>query len=80
MVASRVVRIVTIMLIVYVAVIAIGLNEFRRTPTRLHSATGPGYLIVAAQLPPGAALNRTDEVMMRIADHRAESSGRHRTA
>jgi hydrophobe/amphiphile efflux-1 (HAE1) family protein len=67
-VASRVVRIVTIMLIVYVAVIAVGLNEFRRTPLGFIPQQDTGYLIVAAQLPPGAALHRTDEVMRRIAD------------
>ena len=67
-VASRVVRIVTIMLVAYVAVIAVGLNEFRRTPTGFIPQLDRGYLIVAAQLPPGAALNRTDDVMRRIAD------------
>jgi hydrophobe/amphiphile efflux-1 (HAE1) family protein len=67
-VAGGVVRVVTIMLIGYVAVIALGLNEFRRTPTGFIPQLDRGYLIIAAQLPPGAALNRTDEVMLRIAD------------
>jgi hydrophobe/amphiphile efflux-1 (HAE1) family protein len=67
-VAGRVVRIVTIMLLAYVAVIAIGLNEFRRTPLGFIPQLDRGYLIVAAQLPPGSALNRTDEVMQRVAD------------
>jgi hydrophobe/amphiphile efflux-1 (HAE1) family protein len=67
-VASRVVRIVTIMLIAYVAVIALGLNEFRRTPAGFIPQQDTGYLIVAAQLPPGASLARTNEVMLRIAD------------
>ena len=66
--AGRVVRIVTIMLVGYVAVIAIGLNEFRRTPIGFIPQLDRGYLIIAAQLPPGSALNRTDEVMLRIAD------------
>jgi hydrophobe/amphiphile efflux-1 (HAE1) family protein len=66
--AGRVVRIVTIMLIGYVAVIAIGLNEFRRTPIGFIPQLDRGYLIIAAQLPPGSALNRTDDVMLRIAD------------
>jgi multidrug efflux pump subunit AcrB len=52
----------------YVAVIALGLNEFRRRrPVSFRSRTR-GYLIVAAQLPPGASLARTNEVMLRIAD------------
>jgi hydrophobe/amphiphile efflux-1 (HAE1) family protein len=67
-IASRVVRIVTIMLIAYVAVIALGLNEFRRTPAGFIPQQDSGYLIVAAQLPPGASLARTNEVMLRIAD------------
>ena len=56
------------MLLVYVAVIALGLNEFRRTPTGFIPQQDTGYLIVAAQLPPGASLERTNEVMVRIAD------------
>jgi hydrophobe/amphiphile efflux-1 (HAE1) family protein len=67
-IAGRVVRIVTIMLVAYVAVIALGLNEFRRTPAGFIPQQDSGYLIVAAQLPPGASLARTNEVMLRIAD------------
>jgi hydrophobe/amphiphile efflux-1 (HAE1) family protein len=66
--AGRVVRIVTVMLIAYVAVIAVGLNEFRRTPQGFIPQLDRGYLIIAAQLPSGAALARTDEVMRRVAD------------
>lgn len=66
--AGRVVRIVTIMLIAYVAVIAVGLNEFRRTPQGFIPQLDRGFLIIAAQLPPGASLSRTDEVMRRIGD------------
>jgi hydrophobe/amphiphile efflux-1 (HAE1) family protein len=67
-VAGRVVRIVTIMLIAYVAVIALGLNEFRRTPAGFIPQQDRGYLIVAAQLPSGSSLARTNEVMRRVAD------------
>ena len=67
-IAGRVVRIVTIMLVAYVAVIALGLNEFRRTPAGFIPQQDSGYLIVAAQLPPGASLARTNEVMLRVAD------------
>jgi hydrophobe/amphiphile efflux-1 (HAE1) family protein len=67
-VAGRVVRIVTIMLIAYVAVIVLGLNEFRRTPAGFIPQQDRGYLIVAAQLPSGSSLSRTNEVMQRVAD------------
>jgi hydrophobe/amphiphile efflux-1 (HAE1) family protein len=67
-IARRVVRIVTIMLIVYVAVIALGLNEFRRTPVGFIPQQDTGYLIVAAQLPSGSSLERTNKVMLRIAE------------
>jgi hydrophobe/amphiphile efflux-1 (HAE1) family protein len=66
--ASRVVRYVVIMLVVYAGIIAFGLNEFRKTPIGFIPALDRGYLIVVAQLPPGAALSRTDEVQRRIVD------------
>ncbi len=55
--ASRVVRYVVIMLVVYAGIIAFGLNEFRKTPIGFIPALDRGYLIVVAQLPPGAALS-----------------------
>jgi hydrophobe/amphiphile efflux-1 (HAE1) family protein len=73
--AGRVVRIVTIMLIAYVAVIAVGLNEFRRTPQGFIPQLDRGYLIIAAQLPSGASLQRTDEVMRRVADIALKTPG-----
>jgi hydrophobe/amphiphile efflux-1 (HAE1) family protein len=56
------------MLVLYAGVIAFGLNEFRKTPQGFIPQQDRGFLIVAAQLPPGAALARTDQVMRRIAD------------
>ena len=44
------------MLVVYVAILAFGLNEFRKTPQGFIPQQDLGYLIVAAQLPPGASL------------------------
>jgi hydrophobe/amphiphile efflux-1 (HAE1) family protein len=67
-VASRVVRYVVIMLVAYAGIIAFGLNEFRKTPIGFIPALDRGYLIVVAQLPPGAALSRTDDVQRRIVD------------
>ncbi|MSP47582.1 MAG: multidrug efflux RND transporter permease subunit [Xanthobacteraceae bacterium] len=66
--AARVVRYAAIMLVVYVGIIAFGLNEFAKTPRGFIPAVDRGYLIVVAQLPPGASLSRTDEVQRRIVD------------
>jgi hydrophobe/amphiphile efflux-1 (HAE1) family protein len=66
--AARVVRFAFLMLVVYAGVLAFGLNEFRRTPIGFIPQVDRGFLIVAAQLPPGASLARTDAVMRRIAD------------
>ncbi len=67
-IVRKVVRLAAIMLIVYVAVLAFGLNEFRKTPTGFIPQLDRGIIIVAAQLPPGAALSRTDAVMRRALD------------
>src|SRR5262244_1629790 len=66
--AARVVRFAAIMLVVYVGVLAFGLNEFRRTPVGFIPQVDRNFLIVVAQLPPGASLARTDAVMRRIAE------------
>ena len=44
------------MLVVYVGIIAFGLNEFRKTPIGFIPAVDRGFLIIVTQLPPGAAL------------------------
>jgi hydrophobe/amphiphile efflux-1 (HAE1) family protein len=56
------------MLLVYAGIIVFGLNEFRKAPIGFIPALDRGYLIVVAQLPPGAALSRTDAVQRRIVD------------
>ena len=66
--AGRIVRIAGVMLLVYAGVLAYGLNEFRNTPTGFIPQIDRGFLIVAAQLPPGASLARTDAVMRRAAE------------
>src|SRR5437588_3861850 len=72
---GRVVRIAAIMLIAYAAIIAYGLNEFRKTPTGFIPQLDRGIIIVAAQLPPGASLWRTDAVMRRALDIALEVPG-----
>jgi len=66
--AERVVRFAVIMLVLYAGVIGLGLNEFRKTPQGFIPQQDRGFLIVAAQLPPGASLERTDAVMKRAYD------------
>ncbi len=66
--AARVVRFTAVMLLLYAGVIALGLNEFRRTPVGFIPQVDRGILIVAVQLPSGAALSRTDAVMRRAVD------------
>ncbi len=65
---ARVIRRPVMMLIVYAVILAFGLNEFRRTPSGFIPQLDRGFLILAAQLPPGASLSRTDQVMKRAVD------------
>src|SRR5262249_4785656 len=67
-VTARTVRVSAIVLLVYAAILAFGLNEFRKAPTGFIPALGRGYLIVVVQLPPGASLSRTDAVQQRLVD------------
>jgi hydrophobe/amphiphile efflux-1 (HAE1) family protein len=66
--AGRVVRIAAVMVLVYVAIIAFGLNEFRKTPVGFIPQVDAGYLITVVQLPPGASLDRTDAVNRRVVE------------
>ncbi|MFN3868188.1 MAG: efflux RND transporter permease subunit [Hyphomicrobiaceae bacterium] len=65
---SRLVRIAGVMLLVYAAILAFGLNEFRKTPQGFIPQLDVGYIIAATQLPGGASLARTDEVNRRVAE------------
>jgi hydrophobe/amphiphile efflux-1 (HAE1) family protein len=62
-IAERAVRFAVIMLVIYAGVIGFGLIQFRQTPTGFIPQQDRGFVIVAAQLPPGASLQRTDVVM-----------------
>jgi len=73
--AARVVRYAVIMLVVYAGIIAFGMNEFAKTPRGFIPALDRGYLIVVANLPPGASLARTDEVQRRIVDIALKTPG-----
>jgi len=66
--AGRTVRLSALMLVIYAVIIGVGLNEFRKAPQGFIPQQDRGYLIVVAQLPPGAALERTDKVMKRATE------------
>jgi hydrophobe/amphiphile efflux-1 (HAE1) family protein len=66
--AGRVVRIAALMVLAYVAIIAFGLNEFRKTPVGFIPQVDAGYLITVVQLPPGASLDRTDAVNRKVVE------------
>jgi hydrophobe/amphiphile efflux-1 (HAE1) family protein len=74
-IAARTARFAVIMLVVYAGILAFGLNEFRKTPTGFIPGVDRGYLIIITQLPPGAALQRTDEVNRRAVDIALKTPG-----
>jgi hydrophobe/amphiphile efflux-1 (HAE1) family protein len=65
---ARIVRFAVLMLLVYAAVIAYGLNEFRKAPGGFIPQLDAGYLIVVTQLPGGASLARTDAVNRQVVE------------
>ena len=65
---ARAVRYVLIMLVLYIGILAYGLNEFRKTPIGFIPQVDRGYLIVVLQLPAGSSLSRTDEIQQRVVD------------
>ncbi len=60
---ARLVRVVALVLIVYAGIVAFGGYLFVTTPQGFIPQQDRGYLIVVAQLPPGAAMQRTEAVM-----------------
>jgi hydrophobe/amphiphile efflux-1 (HAE1) family protein len=73
--AGRIVRIAVLMLVAYAAILAYGLNEFRKTPMGFIPNQDVGYLIGVVQLPPAASLSRTDEVNRKVVDIALETPG-----
>ncbi|ARQ00727.1 efflux RND transporter permease subunit [Pseudorhodoplanes sinuspersici] len=72
---GRLIRRSALMLALYAVIIGVGLNEFRKAPQGFIPQQDLGYLIVAAQLPPGASLERTDAVMKRATELALETPG-----
>ena len=57
----RLVRMSVVVLVVYAGLIALTGWQFQRAPTGFIPEQDQGYLITVVQLPPGAALERTDD-------------------
>jgi hydrophobe/amphiphile efflux-1 (HAE1) family protein len=66
--AAKAVRFAGIMLILYVGILGLGLFQFSKTPQGFIPQQDRNFLIVASQLPPGASLSRTDDVMKRAGE------------
>ncbi|MHB9879559.1 efflux RND transporter permease subunit [Pacificimonas sp. ICDLI1SI03] len=64
---ARVVRSLLVVCIAYVALIGLTGWRFNETPTGFIPAQDQGFLIGVVQLPPGSALDRTDEVLRQAA-------------
>jgi multidrug efflux pump len=61
-------RIAVVMLIVYVGLIGLTVVGFRKVPAGFIPQQDKGYLVVNAQLPDGASLERTNAVVQRITE------------
>ena len=55
-----------VVLLVYAGLIGLTVLGFRSVPTGFIPEQDKGYLVVNAQLPDGASLERSDEVVARI--------------
>jgi multidrug efflux pump len=66
-VARRVVRYAVVALVIYVALIYLTYEGFKRTPTGFIPTQDTGYLIATLQMPDAASFNRTEDVMRRMA-------------
>lgn len=71
---ARAVRMLAIVGIVYALLIATAGWRLTATPSGFIPAQDQGYLIVAIQLPPGASLQRTDEIVRRAQQIALENS------
>ena len=64
-----------IMLVAYAGLIGLAGYEFMKTPKGFIPDMDQGYLITVVQLPPGASLERTSEVVRRAAKIMSETPG-----
>ena len=67
-IVGRLVRLAALVLTVYAGLIGLTAVQFARAPTGFIPDQDLGYLITVVQLPPGAALGRTDAVIRRASE------------
>lgn len=71
----RLIRGLALVLVVYAALIAVTGLEFARTPTGFIPEQDQGLLLAIVQLPPGAALSRTETVIKEATDIILKTNG-----
>ncbi|MDO7843318.1 efflux RND transporter permease subunit [Sphingomonas immobilis] len=72
---ARAVRALVLIGVVYACLIGLAGWRFTATPTGFIPAQDQGYLIAVIQLPPGASLQRTTEVLKRASDVALHNAG-----
>ena len=72
---SRLVRALTVVVVVYLALIGTAGFQFAREPTGFIPEQDQGYLITVLQLPPGSSLQRTEQVVKRAVDIMLKTPG-----
>src|ERR1700732_3301864 len=78
-VVRRLLRISGLVLVVYIGLLALTGLMFQKVPAGFIPTMDQGYLIVFAQLPDGASLQRTDDVRRQIGEISKNSPGVERT-
>jgi len=74
-ITHKLVHMAAIMLVLYVGLLALTGWRLAETPKGFIPPQDQGNLIVAASLPPGSSLNRTDEIMREIARRLVKTPG-----
>ena len=72
---AKLVRQVTLVLLVYGGLIVLGGFEFVRAPSGFIPEQDQGYFITVVQLPPGASLERTDAVVQKVIELASANPG-----
>ncbi|MGK9169681.1 efflux RND transporter permease subunit [Inquilinus limosus] len=71
----RLLRVGLLVLVAYAGLLGLTGWQFSRAPTGFIPVMDQGYFLTAVQLPPGAALARTDAVMKAVSDRLAATDG-----
>ena len=72
---GRVLRVAAVAIVLYVGLIGLTAAGFSRVPPGFVPTQDKEYLVAFAQLPDGSTLDRTDAVIRKMSDDRAQASG-----